>query len=724
MRFPFLLASAALILNCAAGHAQDAAKFVPEISKAIGLASVPALSADGEFLAVAQGDVAVYRAVTGELLARLPIQGARSGLAFAPDGQTLAIGVTRAGQPVYPPQPNGGEIQVWNWRATQLTATLPDYSFTSLRFTSDGAALESDSVPLGAVLVGENGYERDKARLAALNATIATRWEIATKSASRRVNAARLPVAFGRSGEVALHAPDEDVALIYDDFPLVEAVQTGALPTPDARVTLDDGTTLVAFSPDGAVLYQNTDNVLIRRTVIETGQTLPEFRNSGVRTHLGVSRDILVADKSGRYNETTAYDLIGGQALWTNPLGQISLSADGKTVVGIEPLESSGEWDEGTPRLLDARSGDVVGGVNALAPTTPDRFLLLPDNRLVLRRGRATRGLPLQMLNPSDGKATALSDFPKGVNASAMLWNAARGEIWIADGFANGGDAAAIAGVRRWNGATGAALGLLPESKLQTNWAFPAIALSPDGRVLATSDNEFLRAFDLQTNQLLWKSALAEQRYLCFAPDGKTLVVAAERGGANPVSLWDSATGVKTRDLNFLDFNSSRAPSFAPDGKTLALSLQFLSWPDLKVLGAGSLSSSDFTPRTSWNAAGDRYLRAHGSSADLWDVSDAATPRLISKWEGTSAQFGAGETVWSQQNGALVVQSARDASELGRLYLVGESDWLAFTPDGFFAGTPAGLAYLNVREGEKVWRASELPARNDPQKLAAIFAGK
>jgi len=146
-----------------------------------------------------------------------------------------------------------------------------------------------------------------------------------------------------------------------------------------------------------------------------------------------------------------------------------------------------------------------------------------------------------------------------------------------------------------------------------------ALALSPDGKVLATADDECpARLWDTATGKELPRLPAAKRQTghaLAFSPDGKQLASAADgpsdpKGkplGAPEILVWDVASGKRLHA--FGGFSYARSVAFSPDGKALAggggidPSLDGKTGADLGVVFLWDLASGTRSHRLEWDGS-------------------------------------------------------------------------------------------------------------------------
>jgi WD40 repeat protein len=301
------------------------------------------------------------------------------------------------------------------------------------------------------------------------------------------------------------------------------------------------------------------------------------------------------------------------RVLQTRAIGRarLALSPDGKT------LAAGGGY--GTIRLWDMASGaarpplqekGVAGWVNALA-FTPDSKVLIScgDDKFVrfwdLASGKVTRRLEVE-----GGVADAVSVSPEGKTLAVVgrrignhrgpihTWDLATGKplrsfgperMWMIDvPFTPDSKYVATGGTgftaSLWEVATGREVrrfehprpppGPARTSPRKLDMVL-ALAFSPDGKTLATADNEgVIRQWETSTGKerLQMKIGPGEAQgpfavcSLAWSPDGRTL---ASAGGGHVIRLWESATGKLRRRLEG-HTDTVWSLAFARDGRRLA----------------------------------------------------------------------------------------------------------------------------------------------------------
>ena len=290
----------------------------------------------------------------------------------------------------------------------------------------------------------------------------------------------------------------------------------------------------------------------------------------------------------------------------------VAVSPDGRVLVVSD--------NEGEIRLLDAQTlavtrvlrppdGNLVTGLAFSA----DGQRLVSADQLPIQGARITvrevsTGRVVLSLAAADGYATAITPDGTGITSGASggsyLWR--RGQDgWHRTGYGTrryvtnfSRDGAVFAVVASGSGGgtvlrsarTGAVLRRLPAASTASG---ATAALSPDGRVLATSDaNGAVRLWDTGTGRQL--SELAGLRgaagSLAFSPSGRLLLAA---GGDGTAIVWKVATGHVVADIT-----ASQGPlyqaAFAPDEQTI-----------YTVAQDGTVASWDLTGRRgfgSWAA--------------------------------------------------------------------------------------------------------------------------
>jgi RNA polymerase sigma factor (sigma-70 family) len=290
-----------------------------------------------------------------------------------------------------------------------------------------------------------------------------------------------------------------------------------------------------------------------------------------------------------------------------------------------------------------------------------------------------------------------------------------------------------------------------------TAWSFPsgkllhqfpghydenrAVAVTPDGKTVATGQDAVISLWDLATGKEArrFQSPLGSTDGLAFSPDGKLL---ASGHGGHAVQLWDLDAGKVLAKLP-VKHNRTTLLAFTPDGKTLAtgdfldktIRLFDVAAPKERRLLERPSCVHDFafSPDGSTLAAGG----ADGT-IPLWDV---ATGKLLRELRGPGQHVRA--VAWSPDGKTLATSEYQEKIEVESIRLWDvetgkeqrhvESSWglvesLLFTADGktlISGGRDSVIRLWNVDSGKErppaagndwvVWRLALSP---DGRKLA------
>jgi len=313
----------------------------------------------------------------------------------------------------------------------------------------------------------------------------------------------------------------------------------GPKPVPAARVWDSSATGPIAFSPDGAELLTGGDggNVLQLRKV-PSGELERTIEGAGtVIRSVAISPNQKLIASGGSDEILHLWDFHDGHEIRTEKghtavIQSIAFSSDGKTLASGGSDKTIRIWavKSGRTELKFHQPGKIAGprpsdGI----PGQVFAVAFSPDGTLLASSGGDGAGeygeLVLWDLKSKQLRQSLLGGGEQQVWAVAFTPDGKR----LVSGQVNGK-------VKAFDVASGARAG-----EMEAGESLRSIAISPDGRILATGTHQSIKLWDLAKNAL--KRTLESPDdfmvgSLAFSPDGKWLASEGRR-----VRLWEIPDG-------------------------------------------------------------------------------------------------------------------------------------------------------------------------------------
>lgn len=683
-----------------------------------------AFSHDGKYLAAAtewsRDHVTIWDTQTGEVALQLksdaPLDsGGFTGVAFSPDDHFI---VTTAAHHKMPdaddifrrtPYDATANVQLWNAQSGALARTFPDFpaAYNNGDFTS---SLQIAFAPDGSTLAAVNSV-KDAYSVPERKEHIAARlWDAASGELKRELTWEAPAVRFGTGAALlATLLPDgQRLALLHEGKIEIRNLKSGE--TMRTLTGLDPKLSISFLSaPENSDAlwatqeYQEQDYPARRFLTwdLATGhlrrvwksEEMPivplAFSRDATRMTRSFKNGVEILDaKTGKAIAASHLPAGTGAPVWTMAFDPqrktFACAAESKVllwsakasqpkVISIEQLEPSKSRNTPPPIIKSlAFSPDgslLAGGGGRDLNNSPQGFVIVWDAETGKLKSRFALRKPIitGIAFLSNEKTLAVGDG----RGEVSLWNAVTGKIeHIVSHNQNSVTSLAISAdskILAWGSHQDftKVWDLDADKQLQelkpSYWG-KAVALSPDGLTVAGVNECDVQLWSPQTGELrhVLQGHIRRLLTLAFSPDGKTLASGSFDGA---VRLWDAASGEEKRV--FIGHTGGvRSIIFSPDGKIL-------------------VSGSD------------------DGSIKFWDASS-------------------GELLLTLLLPAIQTHGI-DSS--GGVFLSILTDWLAFTPDGFYAGSAGSERFISWRVGDKIFPAEKFKAQmHRPDLIAQVLA--
>ena len=627
LRVTFLAVTMALVMMLAPStHAQTGLSY-QWIYSPIFLPVNVAYSPDSSLFAIGgSGGIQIYSASTQSLISCISTGYGTGGVAFLPDGKTLA-------------SISGSLICFWDIATGNQINT-----FSSTGGSIAAFAISADGAEIAAC---ENSYTISQGPIAAVET-----WDInsGTLLASRRMVGVTL------SG-IAYSPDGASIALGATYGPgILQIVSASNLVTLSSFPTSAQGISSVAFSPDGKTL---ADSGLVWRESAQGEFSVLELWNVSTATQVAVLKSGLDSISDVSFSSDGKWLAVGGatngvtggvelwdsatltltQTLVGNPSGAVNalqFSPNGRTIAAIQASQtpSNGQtyyeldmWSIANGKLITALTTEAYSSATGLALAPDGNTIAVSGTRLniaessqdgwiglwdtasgVLRSSLTPNGAPTSVQISPDGKLLADCENPATAYSSSSplleIWDLQKGTLVRSfnltlsrvNSIAFSADSATLlagGSTNDWNGTTGAlqiysvATGKLI-ANLPTNISqqINAVACSPDGSTIAACGSAlcFLGYYygmveiwdaKLQTLITSLDTSIFDVNTVAFSPDGKTLAdggvrISELQGSVSGIELWNLSNGALLSSFpSLIGASPIDSLTFSPAGVTL-----------------------------------------------------------------------------------------------------------------------------------------------------------
>jgi WD40 repeat protein len=473
-----------------------------------------------------------------------------SAIAFSADRRLLAV-ADASEDPA---------IHLWNLARRRWVGNPMRTPAQSVAFSPDGRTLASGRSP-ESFATGESSVSL---------------WEVASQELI-----AETPVYTAGGVSALAFTSDGGVIAAAHGNGEVRVLNATDLTSTDFEYRGPDGVFDVQFSPDGALIAtaSHTDEHL--QLWLPTSVTPEDLAgHQGQAYDLAFSADgrrLVSAGADGRLILWRAGDghalRVGGGPVHAGAISAIGFDGDAVVTLGRAASADGislgapevGRWDTSTDELRSPVT--VPDGVLALSPD--GRVAAVADDRGTITQVDTGTGAPAGPTITAHGGPVTGLEF--GSDGRTLVSSGCRepSENLFCDERAE---------LALWDATTGR-----PVARTQIEAPFSRLALSPDGSTVAASNGgSEIWLWDVAMDAVRPEPLVADDRTvdLVWSPDGETLAVTGDAGGAHGPSagdqrnrnviLWDASTGTRIGEPLLGHESGVTAAAFSPDGTVLA----------------------------------------------------------------------------------------------------------------------------------------------------------
>ena len=345
------------------------------------------------------------------------------------------------------------------------------------------------------------------------------------------------------------------------------------------------------------------------------------------------------AETSFVNQEAEVFPQLGNSGL----VWSVAYSPDGKRVISGSSDKKIKMWDAENGREAMTFSGHT-DQVNSVCFSPDGRYILSASNDRTLKLWDAASGLEIRTFSGHSGFVYSAVFSPDGKYILS---------------------ASSDSTLKLWNAASGLEIRTLTG---HTGSVYSA-AFRPDGRrIVSGSSDNTLKVWDAENGNLLGTLSGHTDQVItvCFSPDGKHILSA---GSDSTIRQWDAENGYELKTF-FGHSGSVNSLSFNHDGK------HFFS------------ASDDMTIRLWDIESGEELIEFLENKASVYSVSISPDGNQIlsGSWDGT-----------------VRLLDISSGGEIMAFISFLDDEWVAITPDGYYAASPFGDKYIKVRAGNYIY---------------------